>query len=118
MTAGWPARRSASWPCRKAKTASTANAACPAAYRPELIPSQLPWMLMTANEPRDRRLYYANNKQEHSTTNAAQQHSEARARAGTAQRRPKAARTPTMHSPTQGEEGGQLESFEVEGHEA
>ena len=61
MTAGWPARRSASWPCRKAKTASTANAACPAAYRPELIPPQLPWMLMTANEPRDRRLYYANN---------------------------------------------------------
>ena len=66
MTAGWPARRSASWPCRKAKTASTANAACPAAYRPELIPSQLPWMLMTANEPRDRRLYYAN-KQDRNT---------------------------------------------------
>ena len=59
-------------------------------------------------------------RQEHSTTHtrAAQQHSEARSRAGTAQRRPKAARTPTMHSPTQGEEGGQLESFEVEGHEA
>ena len=75
VTVGWPARQSASWPCRKAKTASTANAACPAAYRPELAPSQLPWMLMTADEPRDRRLYYANKQDRNTARHTRARHS-------------------------------------------